>query len=230
MFESYENAKTLTVDLIYSTWKERIVALCLEKRIALYSPHTSWDSVRGGVTDWLARTLSNKEARVILPASGTETMSDVGGGRFCELDAPLPLAEAIERVKKHTGIKTVQVSLGVNSTLETPIKTYAVCAGSGSSVLKGVVADLYITGKRAINPIHAFGKDQSLLFHIQTGEMSHHDVLEAAHNNVNVILCNHSNSERGFLTHFKTTLEQLLNDPQIQINVSQTDADPLSTY
>lgn len=121
--------------------------MCLEKRIALYSPHTSWDSVRGGVTDWLAKTLSDAESKVILASAGTETMTDVGAGRFCELAAPLSLAEAIERVKKHTGIKTVQVSLGVNSSLETPIKTYAVCAGSGSSVLKGVAADLYITGK-----------------------------------------------------------------------------------
>lgn len=60
--------------------------------------------------------------------------------------------------------------------------------------------------------------------------MSHHEVLEAAHNNVNVILCNHSNSERGFLKHFQGTLAILLNDPEIEINISQSDADPLSTY
>lgn len=99
------------------------------------------------MTDWLAKAISDVESKVILPAPGTETKTDVGGGRFVELKEPVSLAEAIERVKKHTGIKTVQVSLGVNSSLETPIKTYAVCAGSGSSVLKGVAADLYITGK-----------------------------------------------------------------------------------
>jgi putative NIF3 family GTP cyclohydrolase 1 type 2 len=26
------------------TWKERIVVSCIENRIAVYSPHTSWDS------------------------------------------------------------------------------------------------------------------------------------------------------------------------------------------
>lgn len=102
------------------------------------------------MTDWLVKTLSDGESMVILRAEGTETMTDVGAGRFCELNAPLSLSEAIERVKKHTGIKTVQVSFGVNSSLETPIKTFAVCAGSGSSVLKGVAADLYITGKLRI--------------------------------------------------------------------------------
>lgn len=60
--------------------------------------------------------------------------------------------------------------------------------------------------------------------------MSHHDVLEAVHNNVNVILTNHSNSERGYLTEFKKTLAELLKDDSIEIHVSETDADPLVTY
>lgn len=60
--------------------------------------------------------------------------------------------------------------------------------------------------------------------------MSHHDVLEATHNNVNVILCNHSNSERGYLREFKTILAELLDDKSIAILLSETDADPLVTH
>lgn len=60
--------------------------------------------------------------------------------------------------------------------------------------------------------------------------MSHHEVLDAAHNNVSVILCNHSNSERGYLKEFKDTLAKLLNDDSIEILISETDADPLVTY
>lgn len=60
--------------------------------------------------------------------------------------------------------------------------------------------------------------------------MSHHDVLEAVHSNVSVILCNHSNSERGYLAEFKETLATLLNDKSIEIALSETDADPLVTY
>jgi putative NIF3 family GTP cyclohydrolase 1 type 2 len=37
-----------------STWKERIVQKCLENRIALFSPHTSWDNIDNGINDWLA--------------------------------------------------------------------------------------------------------------------------------------------------------------------------------
>jgi len=43
---------TLTVSL--SEFQERIIATCLENKIAVYSPHTSFDAVSGGVNDWLA--------------------------------------------------------------------------------------------------------------------------------------------------------------------------------
>jgi putative NIF3 family GTP cyclohydrolase 1 type 2 len=46
------------------------------------------------------------------------------------------------------------------------IETVAICAGSGSSVLNSVKADLYFTG-----------------------EMGHHDVLAALYRNTSVILC-----------------------------------------
>lgn len=48
-----------------NTWKERIVSMCLENRIALYSPHTAWDSVRNGVNDYLANALPIKNSEPI---------------------------------------------------------------------------------------------------------------------------------------------------------------------
>ena len=45
--------KTLT----RSTWKERVVLKAIENRIAIYSPHTAFDVVKGGVNDWLASGL-----------------------------------------------------------------------------------------------------------------------------------------------------------------------------
>lgn len=205
-----------------------MVSVCLENRIALYSPHTSWDNNRGSIGDWLARALPHKTSEVISPSPGD---SNIGTGRKANVnaDTPITLADSIERVKKHTGIKTVQVAIGVNSSLGTEIKSFAVCPGSGGSVLKGVPADLYITGK--LNILIKKIKlvvTSNYLFSI--GEMSHHEVLEAVHSNVSVILCNHSNSERGYLKEFKDTLAKLLNDDSIEILISETDADPLLTY
>lgn len=60
--------------------------------------------------------------------------------------------------------------------------------------------------------------------------MSHHDVLDAIHNNVSIFLCNHSSSERGFLLAFQDILKQLLQNDNVEIMVSKRDVDPLETY
>lgn len=36
------------------SFQERIVVECLENKIAVFSPHTSLDALKGGVNDWLA--------------------------------------------------------------------------------------------------------------------------------------------------------------------------------
>jgi putative NIF3 family GTP cyclohydrolase 1 type 2 len=87
---------------------------------------------------------------------------------------------------------------------ESPVCTVAVCAGSGSSVLKGVKADLYLTG-----------------------EMQHHDVLDAVHRGTHVVLCDHSNTERGFLKVFAEKLAADLCGGNVEVVMSQVDRDPL---
>lgn len=56
--------------------------------------------------------------------------------------------------------------------------------------------------------------------------MSHHDVLDAASKGINVILCEHSNTERGFLSDLQEMLGAHLEN-KISIIVSETDRDPL---
>ena len=41
--------------LTQRTWKERIVIKCIENRIAVYSPHTAFDALNGGVNDWMLK-------------------------------------------------------------------------------------------------------------------------------------------------------------------------------
>ena len=85
------------------------------------------------------------------------------------------------------------------------IQTVAVVAGAGGSLLKGVQADLYLTG-----------------------EMSHHDVLAATANGTSVLLCDHTNTERGYLFNkLKCDLTSLLNSA-VEIITSNFDGDPLT--
>jgi putative NIF3 family GTP cyclohydrolase 1 type 2 len=41
-----------------SNVKDRIVIKCLEHKIAIYSPHTALDVVKGGINDWIANNLA----------------------------------------------------------------------------------------------------------------------------------------------------------------------------
>ena len=59
-----------------------------------------------------------------------------------------------------------------------------------------------------------------------TGEMSHHEVLDAVHTGTSVILCEHSNTERGFLKVFASKLSCILEN-LVSVEVSEIDEDPL---
>ena len=70
-------------------------------------------------------------------------------------------------------------------------------------MLRGVRADVYVTG-----------------------EMSHHEVLDAVHAGSHVVLCGHSNTERGFLRRFADRFAAMCQ-LRLDVLVSEADADPL---
>lgn len=57
--------------------------------------------------------------------------------------------------------------------------------------------------------------------------MSHHDILDAVSRGSVCMLCEHSNTERGFLKVFKSLLEGKL-EPNVKISISQVDKDPVT--
>ncbi|XP_067225509.1 NIF3-like protein 1 [Chanodichthys erythropterus] len=269
--------------LLQKDWKQRLAVRAIEGGIAIFSPHTSWDSVEGGVNDWLVGGMGSGQVSVLSQAhscgpqkhrlefssmneeelnslleqlrqiEGSETFqcstirNESGGqqvnltcnssaltaavqillsnphaskslnitqvqqppllgcgqGRLSVLDEPVSVSTAVQKMKTHLGLPHLRLALGDQQTLDSMVKTVAVCAGSGASVIQGVKADLYITG-----------------------EMSHHEVLDAVSKGTSVILSDHSNSERGFLTVFRDRLAARLGDT-VNIVISQKDRDPL---
>jgi dinuclear metal center YbgI/SA1388 family protein len=270
--------------LTQQTWKERIIIKCIENRIAVYSPHTSYDALKGGVNDWLISPFAGKveplkiSTDLSFPCGGDcsvavtvsdgdvsdieqqlynvagvilrgrtkldgmsafrllmnmtekslpdvtsvfqkfdgvcETMEIVkltkhpllghGVGRLARLDMPLSIRHCVELVKSHLSLTHVRLALACGKNLDDPtVSSVAVCAGSGSTVLAGVHADLFVTG-----------------------EMSHHDVLNANHCGATVVLCEHSNTERGFLGTLQQRFESLF-DSRVEILLSAVDRDPL---
>lgn len=125
-----------------------------------------------------------------------------GIGRLHTLTDAVSIDEISKRIKSHLGLKFLRRSAIEK---DQQIKTIAICAGSGSSVLANVKADLYLTG-----------------------EMSHHEVLAANAKGVSVILTEHSNSERGYLKKLGETLKALVDSSIIKI--SSVDQDPLQIF
>ena len=89
------------------------------------------------------------------------------------------------------------------------IRSIALCAGSGSSVFKFLTEHVDI---------------------LLTGELSHHEVLAAVAKGQTVILCGHSNTERGFLSTLKSQLQEDLDarvGKLVEVVISSQDHDPL---
>ena len=145
--------------LLMDDYKHSLVMKCIQNGIGIYSPHTSIDNCQNGINDWLASGLGSGKTTVINP---NKNMESCGSGRIHELDSPVFLDVLVQRVKQHLGLKHLRIARS-SSIL---VSRIAICAGSGSSVLNNIRADLYLTG-----------------------EMGHHDVLHAVANNTNVILC-----------------------------------------
>jgi dinuclear metal center YbgI/SA1388 family protein len=178
------------------TAHDRTVMKLVQKNMAVYSPHTALDAVVGGVNDWLADGVGEGEVSVLHPVAGT----DAGQGRRVELRRPVKLRTLVQRIKRYLGLPSLRTAAAAE---DNPIRTIALCAGAGSDVFRGIQADCFLTG-----------------------EMSHHQVLSATLNGSHVILCEHSNSERGYLPVFRRILAKALGNA-VEIGIAKEDADPI---
>lgn len=201
---------------------QKSLLTCAAEGISVYSPHTALDSVWGGINDWLAQGLMNSpqdgvvEALVGQKINPTTGESEGAEGRLVTLNHPIEIGELERRIKTHLRLDHLQVGYAEPKTEQTQppttnVRTIAICAGSGGSMLLGKQADVYFTG-----------------------EMSHHEVLASVAAGRNVILCGHTNTERGYLSVLAEKLRAEICDGQesegltnVEIMVSQKDRDPL---
>lgn len=185
----------------------------IQEGISVYCPHTAVDAAKGGVNDWLANGLVAGNSALIQSNETIEQVSsdlvngeanhEVGYGRLVKLTRTLDLASIIENVKKSLGIHHLQVASKFEHLSKHPIRTVALCAGSGSGVFKSLREDVDL---------------------YYTGELSHHEILRYKEMGKAVIVCNHSNTERGYL---KQEMSKLLAKEGINCMVSRADCDPL---
>ena len=177
--------------------KTGMILKAVQKNIAIYSPHTALDVVAGGVNDWLADGLGEGKRQPIQPLADDPSQ---GQGRLVTLDKPISPTALRALIKKRLGLKQLRVCHPHNKS----VRTVALCAGSGISVLAGVEADAY-----------------------WTGEMKHHDVLAAQAAGIHVYLSEHTHTERGYLKILRRALLKE-SGKSVEVLVSKVDKDPLT--
>ena len=124
--------------------------------------------------------------------SSSTSSGKIGMGRLVKYKTPQPLTHLIERIAHGVGSpKGFPVAIPQMRQVEDiTIRSVAICAGSGHSVLRDVDADLLFTG-----------------------ELSHHDALAVTEAGKCVVTLFHSNTERGFLSSvLKDKLTAALRD------------------
>lgn len=156
---------------------------CVQNGVNVFVPHTALDTAPGGMNDYISNLFIDLESN----RTGIKESHITGFslGRVVILRERVSLADIISIIKSKLSLDRVRFASSGTIT-DKRISSIAICVGSGSSVLNGSDADLYLTG-----------------------EMTHHDILAAKASGKSVILLDHSSSERPFLPELAKRLASL---------------------
>lgn len=126
--------------------------------------------------------------------------AESGGARVVELADAIDLSSLAQRLQRELPAPHAAIARAGDA----PVRTIALCAGAGASALKELETDCWLTG-----------------------EMKHHDVLAAGERGISVLLCGHTETERGYLAVLRQRLLDELDQP-LEIKLAQTDCAPLA--
>ena len=179
----------------------RLLLDLIRNSIAVYSPHTAFDSASAGINQHLAIGLGLQEIAPLKPALSGDP--EEGSGRCGLIGEPLTRRELAERTKAFLNIDGVRLA----GDPEAPVSRIAIACGSGGSFLDAAIA-----------------ADCDVLV---TGEATFHSCLEAEAREMGLLLTGHFASERFALLSLADYLTDQRSDAQVW--ASRTERDPLQT-
>lgn len=142
-----------TTTVAASTSKGRAVHTLIRNGIALHVAHTNADRADPGVSDALAGALGLRVTGPLVP-DPDDPRGRRGLGRICVLDEPLPLAD-FARLAAERLPATAQGVRAAGDPAQ-PIRTVAVCGGSGDGLfaqVRAAGADAYVTADLRHHPV-----------------------------------------------------------------------------
>lgn len=169
--------------------------------IAVYSPHTAWDSARHGINARLAELLQLTAVQPLIPCTLPQ-FETLGSGRFGTLPEPCSLAQIARQLRQHLPDCRPR---GVDS--QKTLRSVAFACGSGGTFLDAAIkhrCDLLVTG-----------------------EATFHTCLEAEAAQVSLLLVGHYASERFAMEHLASLLSADFED--VHCWASEKEQDPVQT-
>jgi dinuclear metal center YbgI/SA1388 family protein len=134
-----------TLDL--GTVQGKIIERCIQNKLSVYSAHTNFDSVSGGLNDIFADRIGLHNCCVFkqLNSVQIDPNSCHGIGRVGDLSPPLRLKQLAHTLKQQLHLNFLRVA-GDPDLL---VKKVAICTGSGSGLLNEFISSnvqVYISG------------------------------------------------------------------------------------
>ena len=177
----------------------RLLLQLIGARIAVYSPHTAFDSARAGINEQLAAGLGLLDIAPLIPA--VTDPPGLGAGRYGRLPAPVALADMAARLQAFLAVG----GLHVVGPADRSIQYVAVACGSAGEFLE---------------PARRAGCEL-----LVTGETNFHTCLEAEATEVALLLPGHFASERFAVVSLATLLGERF--PELTVWASRQERDPL---
>ena len=170
--------------------------------IAIYAPHTAWDSAAMGINALLGERIGLQQCEPISPLMNAD-LPGLGAGRIGTLSRLQSLREVAERLRAEVPYCRMR---GVDS--GQPIRRVAICCGSGGSLLSKAIqlgCDLFLTG-----------------------EATFHTCLEAEAAERSLLMLGHFASERFAMEHLADALACEM--PNLRVWASQRERDPIVSF
>jgi dinuclear metal center YbgI/SA1388 family protein len=170
--------------------------------IAVYSPHTAWDSAENGINAMLVRRLGLEAVKPLI-ASSASGLEHLGAGRIGELKNPASVTSVAQQLASMLPDCRPR---GVDSAR--PASIVAVACGSGGSLLETAIGsgcELFITG-----------------------EATFHTCLEAQASGISLLMIGHFASERFSLVELARRLSKTF--PQLECWACQNEIDPVVEF
>lgn len=189
----FRGAKKLTAD----TPEGRIVLMLAKADVAVYSPHTRFDSGVAGINRFLADRLGLKD---VLPIRPGDDDASVGAGRLGLVESGMTVEEFAVRVSTVCGVSGLHVVDGGR-----PVTKVAVACGAASEFLEDAIA---------------LGCDAFVV-----GECRFHSALEARAASVSLFVPGHYGTERPAVEWLAGELGRSF--PRLKCLPSAVETDPL---